>query len=406
MDKSYCEEKWNIFYRDRDATIIPHQCIAFFKKKIKHLTDDNEKKQLSKLLNNYEHRDYEKDFTPYIEGPKDVYFFKAIDEVKQMRILLFGEQHIEKKCKISEDIPEWDKANIVEYFERLIKNSPCFVDIYFEIPAFTPKGDIEYYKINDTLSKLYANLQQCIDIGKRSVDDCNISRIHYVDIRTIGRILTPLNVPNVSPKDIVELRFSTFNILKLFQLEFFDVLNFYDTWNIVSDSTAYIDLQKYILGKQSFKDYIEKQFKSGSHHMTYINKQMEKTFIPKEHIISFIENEYNLISEEVYFKELKIDFELSEKEKLLNFERIVKNMISLTTTMASKFMDIYTICRMFRKFKDGKPEIPSNIIFYGGNMHTLSLKRFLEYIRITDKTLDLNVEKFGDCIKMDNWLNK
>ena len=68
-------------------------------------------------------------------------------------------------------------------------------------------------------------------------------------------------------------------------------------------------------------------------------------------------------------------------------------------------MDIYLLCRIFRKFKptENKPSEQSNIIIYSGDNHSSNYRKFLESINFKMEKIE-DIRPFNNCVKVKDFL--
>ena len=82
-------------------------------------------------------------------------------------------------------------------------------------------------------------------------------------------------------------------------------------------------------------------------------------------------------------------------ESFCTFENINDYMLNTNNSPATLIMDIYTICRMFRRFDEGNPKkrFPScdnlenhlkNIVYYAGDTHIQNIKGFIDTCILKD----------------------
>ena len=82
-------------------------------------------------------------------------------------------------------------------------------------------------------------------------------------------------------------------------------------------------------------------------------------------------------------------------ESFCTFENINDYMLNNNNRPASMIMDIYTICRMFRRFDEGNPKKRfsscdnlenhlKNIVYYAGDGHIQNITRFIDTCILKD----------------------
>lgn len=331
---------------------------------------------LSKLIQNHYKRN--KPIIQYIGGPFILKHLKRND----INIYLFGEKHsVNIDCKVNFD-------TIENYFENLLKYTDVFLDIYFEFPAFFGLSYTSFrYKENSRLQALFSKFKDCVQTVFRSdTDMCKLARVHYVDIRRIDSdnfnnlnhiswLTNNINniIYNIAP-NVLSISIQNKELLKL-------IANNQYRINYILNS----------LGSENEKDYID-FFISLFRDNYFLRKELDKSY-KKEEIINYMQEQ---IIEIALQKKKPIQMIVKQIRNTRNDNYIFNytDLINLLSEVNAKLLDIYTISRMFRKFnienKFNEPEIPHNIIFYGGADHSRSIYEFLIYTGFTE------VESSGD----------
>ena len=136
------------------------------------------RKALVKLVNNYR---LNKTPTPrYIEGP--ISMTKHTSEFYGIEIYIFGERHgeydrIDKKTRAKMN-EEGGVIKIHNLIKQLTLNSHTFFDLFLE--AAIQEKSID----NDTsIYKILREVQKCFLAKERCIDECMLSRLHYIDVR-------------------------------------------------------------------------------------------------------------------------------------------------------------------------------------------------------------------------------
>lgn len=332
---------------------------AAFYSKAKEFENTKKDNVIFKLIRN--HFNNKKPVVDFLGGPNVIEHL--YNEEYNMNIYLFGEYHSYKT-----DCPKINKkkVDLVEnYFSNLIKNTNVFLDIYFEFPAYD-NGMYKYTNIfiPQRINELFKKFYICIQNLTRKNKKCELSRIHYVDVRSEMSDNKKLN----------ELSWFIINIINNNNKT---LINSFFKNNIERIKKIFNNLT---LSKENYVIYIIEQIYTNK----YVEKEIRKSFA-SDKILDF------------YTKEI-------EKETIKHYDKIKKlisnininaidmnNLSSLTTLFIfinSYILDAYSVARMLKKFKVidklSQPEIPHNIIHYSGNAHTSSIYKCLRFIGFKD----------------------
>lgn len=278
-----------------------------------------------------------------------------------------------KDPHIIEEVVNNSSIPIEDFFETLLEHTTSFIDFYLEIPAYAG----EEYSNKDMLAdqrlkRISDKVLTCVEKISRSNPKCDLARVHYIDVRKPAEI----EVNKISYfRDKSKLIFNA------------PTKNQYSSLKrLLDNDVQFIGTLKFLStkGVGIFKNFILKQLKSSP----ILLKELERCAIDKEIVLNylnpiitseafkyrglFIEN-INYIFDN--YKKIKTT-ELEEQRKIL---RLFKEIYYSTVSINSKVVDVYTICRIFKKFKNTKnqPESPHNIIIYAGDAHSSLYRNFL-----------------------------
>ena len=421
--------------------------------------NDIQRKVLMKLIENYKiNQDSSKDYrlkkpiALFIGGPCSL-TMQWSEEYKKL-IYIFGEYHNDKiDCK---------KSNVLieDYMWQMIKNSDAFIDFYIEMPGYTR----DRYKHLNTrfftyrLQLLWKRFFDCVQKYTRDTDaDCNLSRVHYFDIRqseginhnsmsliTIKMINETIKINESTNKKLqIQIIRNIFNSYAFSSSEVVNEISQIKTYNEYLEfwKKQLIDFE--FLNKKVVKatqkearkinEFIDEQIELGVNEG--FNKKGGKAIISAQNIISII-NKY-----------IKKDDPESETPPFYDFteindtdlETLLKNIdlfVDETSVINSIIPDKYLLLRIFKKFKvesdkrpTDEPENPHNIVIYSGIAHSDRIRTFLDQ-ELNFKTISYAGRKwpkeeeesepeYKNCIDMKefpqpffshhpdvNWINK
>jgi hypothetical protein len=207
---------------------------------------------------------------------------------------------------------------------------------------------------------------------------CKLVRVHYLDIRKDSEM--------VDVNDVSYLRSVWHKINTLPDIEIKNTLK--------SDKRIVATIKKLITkDTEEYKRFWKEQLLQS----TILKKEFSRTTLPKNIVLEFLETE--IIYEAMRIREI---FQHT-LETFDNDNMDVKNVmygISHTVSINSTVVDMYTITRLFKKFKNVKnqPESPRNIILYVGDAHATRCRKFL-------KQLDFKIINETGGIPYDNPFN-
>ena len=372
----------------------------------KSLTHDGKNRNvLIQLINN--HYNAVKPVEEFIGGPVTLTCHWSEDYKKL--IYIFGEEHSsETDC---EKFAQTGGILFEQYLKKIIITTDCFLDIFIEIPAYEGreyKISLADYDVgNFRLFQIGNSFQQCIN--SLTVNEnrlCDLSRIHYFDVRTIERKEGPDPVSNFIFKYLFLVEDSKF---RLREEDFVDKLIAFSTENCNIMNSFLIDSEDNL----NFDIF----WKSQLTYNKYVVKELEGTYVA-ELINNFIEKE--LLSEaKQYSTELKkyttlvlANIIIWPRSKLddLNLITYFEKMIMIVIAPNSRVPDAYTLARIFKKFKlntdkpekkrvTDEPEESHNIIIYAGDNHCEIYRKFLN--EVLNFTPIANIGKYDDSETSD-----
>lgn len=324
----------------------------------------------------------------YLGGPEVLR--RLYNKEYNINIYLFGEQHTKEI-----DCPKDNYTLIENFLYNIIQNTDVFIDLYFEIPGFS-KDYRGYPKLNmleeGRLQSLIDKFYKCIEIATRKNKDCQLSRIHYIDIRHMHGFGEYYG-------DILWLWEGLWKSIR----EVFIISNNERIKKILQKLITEDDNEFNKIWIDEIKNH------------TYIKKEIQKSFLGKK-ILQYSQKRL------IYKANLKraeiqriIKIILKSKKLNLNNYMYLKELLTYPLTI---IIDIYSLSRIFREFnvinKLNQPKKPHNIIYYAGSTHTLTMYNFLKTIDFTEienvgnfydehyRQYIGNKNKYESCIDIQN----
>ena len=296
------------------------------------------------IVNHYEKK---KPVFKEISGPVNLYH--VYDTKYGKDIYLFGEVHGR-----GDNCGNVHNNSIVNYLKQLIKNTNVFLDIFFEFYMLEKDSSYDASINEDSFIRdLFQNFKDCIE-----QQNCNLTRIHYFDIRTNARN---------EPTNLITLVYQKLNQKEeMLSEHMVAMLRYFDDPN---------KLLKYILDLWSKSKIYKKE----------LNKTQNKN------IASFLKKH---IKDEIF-----LDFETTRKSSITIIETN-KSIASFLTNKSnssyrdavsiifnklirinSLFIDTYLLCRLYKKFENSnnQPDEPKNVIIYAGAAHIQTYMEFFKY---------------------------
>jgi hypothetical protein len=282
------------------------------------------------------------------------------------------DHHIIQKVLESSSIP------IEDFFETLLEHTTSFIDFYLEIPAYSGE---EYTNknilVDQRIKKITDKVLTCVEKISRSNPKCDLARVHYIDVRKP----TEIEVNSLSYfRDKSRL---VFNVSTNSEDQFLFLKNLLDTDKRFKSTLRFLKHENEVI----FKSFIKRQLRSSP----IVAKETKRCAIDKQIVLDYL---YPIITAEALkyrgkfieninfiLDNYKI-FEVTDITKqfiLYKILRLFRDTYDSTVTINSKVIDVYTICRIFKKFKNtiNQPESPHNIIIYAGDAHSSLYRNFL-----------------------------
>ena len=394
----------------------------FSSEKIQAVKETVNNPVLERLIDNLEApKNYMVDF---IEGPISMTKLKLI--IPRKSFYIFGEMHRRIEGHCNPMLPKVISVNFIEYISRLSTNSPSFFDVYIELPMlrlskpenrndpvhYDFKGASTTRTINKVLKKMIRDdslnfedefniekytgteyeltsqilntfpveFKNCIQPSTRNNTECNLMRIHNIDVRTsmnteemngeffyINLLTDVLSLPNININDKIKL---------LKRLDFKKIMK---------------ALGRLICGGRgiTIENMLAIAFTNSS-----VQKEIDKTSLElKDKIINFSRRKYQEILIDPLFQNLN--------EQILRLISVLSNedcndlcpinegdilvLKSFFRNINVIMMDIYGLSRIFKKHiktydyqSAFQPEESRNIIIYAGDNHSKNYVNFLK----------------------------
>lgn len=360
-----------------------------------------------------------KPVTRFIRGPKNLTIHWSNHYNKL--IYIFGEFHITPDC--STHTTSTDPSlimNIEDYLDQLRKNTDTFFEMLLEVPTTGRKKD-EYDNIGgidtETLNNIFQKFKHCIATKERKADDCQLGRIHFIDVRYenynktdnlshLWRYFAEVGVDKIKIARVLRSN-HFYSVLKNLQQRFIGdmigrIIRYFRVY-IYGNPYNVVELDR--LKKSKYKAdndmavYIERffDFEIQSLVIDHGYYQILKESVTQ--IITFIEK----------YKRKSITSNNVPPYIILSFNKID----ACISQLASIAPDVYTLCRLFKTFNleklafDGaipkdQPKESNNIIIYTGDAHSQRYRKFLQFLgfRELGKTGQSDKE-FLSCIDME-----
>tara|TARA_B100000497_G_scaffold127936_1_gene171869 strand:+ start:4694 stop:6133 length:1440 start_codon:yes stop_codon:yes gene_type:complete len=282
------------------------------------------------------------------------------------------DHHIIQKVVENSSIP------IEDFFETLLEHTTSFIDFYLEIPAYSGEEYTNKNNIVDQRIKRIADrLLTCVEKISRSNPKCDLARVHYMDVRKPAEI----EVNSLSYfRDKAKL---VFNVSTDSKDQFLFLKNLLDTDERFERTLRFLKNKN----QDGFISFIQRQLRASP----IVSKETKRCAIDNEIVLNYL---YPIItSEALKYRGIFIEninfildnykiIEATDLKKqfiLYKILRLFRETYDMTVTINSKVVDVYTICRIFKKFKNpiNQPESPHNIIIYAGDAHSSLYRNFL-----------------------------
>ena len=414
-------------------------CTEYAKETAKSSVDGKTRRVLAKLIEN--HQDDKRPIASYIGGPVNISCYWS-EKYKKL-IYVIGEFHVngddcKKLIRGRRDNPTI--INIVDYLKQYFSFPTAFTDFYLEMPAFTmPHG--YYYRHGNYLNilNLRDSFHKCVDATLRNEErDCDLSRMHYFDIRSGDvkhGLLNPISVFYLDGEDLINILikkpYNMFIILK-------NLKAFHDTYyNLITLFSSEDNQEYHNMWYRQINEFplLQKELKRTID--GYEDEKMSdiiENFIKEEmtlNLRSTITIQEETISRELlrkasisfnklcahFFKECKDtqgDIEIKRKEKYFtNLHASLTKILSICKIYNAIVIDGYLLARVFKKFNidtedinkkrpTDEPEEPHNIIIYAGDAHSKVYRKFLTQLGFENKgssgEMDTEKKIFSDTV--------
>lgn len=300
----------------------------------------------------------------------------------------------EGKKIIEQNKPEMD--SVESFLYELIKTTDVFMDIYLEVPAYSGTQWKNHHSLIQQglrIERLLTRFEKCIQYKSRHDEDCQLSRIHYFDVRKENR---------EGMNDVSKFRALIQYILSWPQPYRFELIQ-----EKVTDDPYILNIVRELSGPDYEKFWI-KQIDQNK----YVQKELERSPL-KDKILSFIKK-ITIEDARKYHSDLKYFSKCILGERKCSsrvLEDHVEYFYNLTVSTNARTIDAYTLARMFKNFNIDRPSqpfnssndqpiSPHNIIIYAGDAHSETYRRFLEE-ELDFELLAKNKARSLYCLNMD-----
>jgi|688.fasta_scaffold08817_12 hypothetical protein len=371
----------------------------------------------------------------YIEGPIKVTKLKLdIEGQSKKSFYLFGEYHKETR---GECFPYSKKVSIdfSEYIKRLASTSPSFVDLYIELPMLRRskpvlEGDLSHYDIvgnrtiitiNNVINKMKSDqtidfhdefetekyiinpddttsqmldlvseeFSRCIQPSSRNELDCQLMRIHNIDIR-VSRFTEQINddfymkvMINILLQHDIDYMMKITLLRRIGQPMLKVLAKMICNGNFETSNFLGIALSNPDMRKELSKSYMVVKI------IDFIKIKYQDT------INSYLGGE-SIINELII---ILLNDSCSVKNDM---DYKLKSLGEFVLIMFSLSVDMYCLSRMFKKHKlnvSFQPEESKNIIAYAGLEHTNNYISFLKMIGAVE-TYNYESDNLKSCVKI------
>jgi hypothetical protein len=301
--------------------------------------------------------------TRYISGPMSLSYHTS--DKYDMKIYIFGELHGNEGQCSQLSLKKSSYLNISEYLHKVFLNSDKFIDFYLEDYLF---NSMEFDRNKNFLNMLSYDFRKCLNPNTRSECIYKTVRTHFVDTR---REQKGLSLVGTNPFE---------NFTKY--LEDFLLKKKIDNKEELSE---FKEFGKKLLNCKNHTDIIILLIDIAKE-IPIIKKALKRCNFEKEYIFFIFSNILTKIYSDVdgyfYIDIHKLHFTIKKfiKNKFLDDD--IEDLIQILISIGSPIVDIYTICRMFKTFKnkDNLPTKPRNIIYYAGYAHSEIIRSFLDFL--------------------------
>ena len=415
MLEEFCKELTNTYDTniiDNQSDIVKEQILDLSLKN-RNNTINIGKKVLMELICNHYSKKVKKPIAEFIGGPKTltVHWHPIYKKI----IYIFGEWHANNM-----DCTTFKKDAVTvpveDYLYDLMLSTDVFLDIYIELYSYQGGEYLYEPYVPSRTHELFKKFRKCLQYNTRSDASCQLTRVHYFDIRH-------------NNLDLIEMEEHKITIL-WFKEKIQDyILNEKNKAKCVSSLKSL--LQKYPkisnLLRELLQDDIEKVcefMKKQLAEETYIKKNLDKIKENPELKTQILTFYGNIICKKIKKLNLKkyilniLNYNEESDDVLFVSMNSLKILLSRALTC---FADVYLLARMFKDFDmsemekkaykgaTDQPSRANNIIIYCGNVHAKNYRRFLESIGfneidrsgdLTEKILNPKLNTPKNCLDM------
>ena len=360
------------------------------KNKVKTETETKDRTVLAKLINNLIENETVIQTLPnvgFMDGPLNISLHWS--KTFQKLIYIFGEIHIGKRCPLEhKDSTKKIEDYLVEWFRK----PSAYTDFYLEIEGFQIPDGYGNFSGKETIDVLRELFKVCIDKKTRDQEMCNLSRMHFFDIRlggVKGRIPVITRILYNIARLLLDLEYS--EDVRLIST-FWD--NNMDYFDILSKITEY--------SEQEYKEFWYDQL----YNFQIIKKEIDNmNENVRPYLNYFIKNELDtdIFEKMIQIKDILrkiynqryIIWQNTSRLTISNFIQNLQIFVNLTKKIDALFIDAYLLARIFKTFKINDPDKrrlvdepsePHNIIIYAGSGHSARYRKFLNTLGF--KTLE------------------
>jgi hypothetical protein len=371
--------------------------------------DRKERKVLRTLISNYFNKTVP--IVDYIGGPFSL-TCQWSGEYKKL-IYIFGEAHSWRTdCFKLQNKIKGNELNFENYLKQFIPNSSSFLDIFIELHA-RKRGEFKYekpikeYDVSPIrLYKIASEFEECLSNINSDKDECKLSRIHYIDVRSIERKKGPDPISNFIIEYYaklqlyrVEIARQTSSEKKFTEQNFVDELIQFITENASTMNnflkpkndpdfdkfwTDMLESNAYVLKELERLEIIDKKIELAKRIKDFIKEELLDE--AKEHSDKIRKLTTNILSNihgglRTYLDDL---FLIKHIEDLADYVLLPN----------SRVPDAYTLPRIFKNFNldpeniqkkrnTDEPKEAHNIIIYAGDNHCEIYRKFFHKLNFT-----------------------
>lgn len=292
----------------------------------------------------------------YVSGPNTLSY--QTSDKYNMKMYIFGETHGKKNnCNDLEQSKSFN-MDISEYLQQVFSNSDKFIDFYLEDELFR---DITLDRNENFIHMLRHDLHDCLNPLKRSECIFKTIRAHFVDARYIYKKSFLYSTHRfgdfVTDVEDQESEIQGGMFISMDEPKKLDVV--------------YKDIIEELMSLKNYKCLSEYVINM-AFNVPVIKKELDRCRLDKKLVF--------YIFEEILTEWYPTKFELSVLSYLLKNKMFNRILGSFLVTIEAPLIDIYTVARMFKKFRKtgDMPSKSKYIIHYAGDDHSNIIRKFLE----------------------------